>query len=484
MPKSPLFSQVLFCVVAFMTVAAARQANAARPPAPVLPVPSERQLAWHELEYYAFVHFNTDTFTGLELGTGKESPAIFAPTDADVRGWVKLFHDAGMQGVVIVAKHHEGFCVWPSDETDYTLTQSPYRDGKGDIVGEVADACREFELAFGFYLSPFDLNAPMFGETPKYNAFYQAQLRELLTSYGKVFHVWFDGAGTDTPGPSGGKQTYDWAGFHALVREHQPGATMFSDAGPDVRWVGNESGLASETNWCMIDRDRYYPGTPLYRELGEGKSDGKNWVPAECDVSIRSRWFWHPDDEVKTLEHLLDIYYKSVGRNASLHLNVPPDTRGRIGETEAERLLAMRRILKETFSRDHAKGRPAAASNSRGRAEQFAAARAVDGDRKTYWATDDGVTAASLEVELGAATKFDVIELQEQIALGQRVSAFTVEAFVDGAWQQVAEGTTIGYKRLLRFDDPVTASKIRLTITDARSCPTISQLGVYTQPRW
>ena len=252
---------------------------------------------------------------------------------------------------------NEGFCVWPSDETDYTLTQSPYRDGKGDIVGEVADACREFELAFGFYLSPFDLNAPMFGETPKYNAFYQAQLRELLTRYGKVFHVWFDGAGTDTPGPSGGKQTYDWAGFHALVRELQPGATMFSDAGPDVRWVGNESGLASETNWCMIDRE-------------------------------------------------------------------------------------------------------------------------------TYWATEDGVTAASLEVELGAATKLDVIELQEQIALGQRVSAFTVEAFVDGAWQQVAEGTTIGYKRLLRFDDPVTASKIRLTITDARSCPTISQLGVYTQPRW
>ena len=452
------------------------------PPRPVLPIPSPRQLAWHEKEYYAFVHFNSNTFTGFETGSGHEQPSTFNPTDLDVRSWVRLFRDAGMKGVVIVAKHHEGFCIWPSAQTDYTLANSPLQDGKGDIVREVSDACREFGLAFGFYLSPWDLNAPVFGETPKYNAFYRAQLQELLTGYGKVFHVWFDGFGTNNPGPSGGKQTYDWKGYRALVRELQPGATMFSDAGPDVRWVGNEDGLASETNWCMIDRDRYFPGTPLFRELGEGNVHGKDWVPAECDVSIRSRWFWHPDDEVKSVEYLLDIYYKSVGRNASLHLNIPPDTRGRIGETETKRLLEMRRILDQTFAVDHARGRPAVASNTRGGADSFAAACAVDGNRQTYWATDDGVTKATLEIDLGSRSTFNVIELQEQIALGQRVKAFMVEASIDNAWRRIAQGTTIGYKRLLRLDKHVTAEKIRLSITDSRACPTISQLGVYTEP--
>ena len=480
----PSVEQLLVCLLtSIIFTSPVAHSQAVDPPAPLDPIPSKRQLAWHQIEYYAFVHFNTDTFTGVEEGTGKEPPSVFNPTDADVRQWVRLFHDAGMKGVVIVAKHHEGFCIWPSKQTDYTVASSPYQEGKGDIVREVSDACREFKLAFGFYLSPWDLNAPMFGESPKYNAFYKSQMRELLTNYGPVFHVWFDGAGTKTPGPTGGIQTYDWDGFHGLVRQLQPGATMFSDAGPDVRWVGNESGIASETNWCMIDRDRYFPGTPLYRELGEGSIDGKDWVPTECDVSIRSRWFWEASDEVKSLPHLLDIYYKSVGRNASLHLNVPPDMRGRVGDTEAERLLAMRRILDETFEVDHAQGRPATASDTRGDAESFAAARAVDGDPQTYWAANDGVTTASLEIDLGGSKRFNVIELQEQIALGQRVKVFAVEGYAAGNWQPITEGTTIGYKRLLRLDDDVNVSKVRLKITDSRACPTISQLGLYAEPR-
>jgi len=471
----------LFALIAFF-VPSLLYADRAQPPAPIHPIPTARQLAWHEKEYYAFVHFNTDTFLGVELGEGNEPPSVFNPSDTDVAGWVRLFRDAGMKGVVIVAKHHEGFCIWPSKLTDYTIAASPYKNGEGDIVREVAEACRQNGLAFGFYLSPWDRNAPMFGETPKYNAFYLGQLRELLTNYGDSFHVWFDGAGTSTPGPSGGKQVYDWKSIHGLVRELQPKATMFSDAGPDVRWVGNEDGLASETNWCMIDSDRYFPGTPLYRELGEGKIDGKDWVPAEVDVSIRGGWFWHPDDEVKSLDHLLDIYYKSVGRNACLHLNVPPDRRGRIGDTEAERLLAMKRILDQTFVDNHAEGSTVTSEDVRRGGEVFSASRTVDGDTQTYWATDDGKSSGQFIVDLGDPTTFNVIMLQEYIALGQRIKAFTLEAMESGQWQTIASGTTVGYKRLLRLEENVTAEKVRVTVTDARACPTISEFGLFTRP--
>jgi alpha-L-fucosidase len=458
------------------------------PPAPVLPVPSERQLKWHAREFYGFLHFTTNTFTDREWGFGDESPSVFAPTALDARQWARVAREAGMKGLILTAKHHDGFCLWPSRFTEHSVKRSPWREGRGDVVRELSEACKEFGLELGVYLSPWDRNHADYGR-PAYLDYYRSQLRELLTGYGPTFEVWFDGANGGDGYYGGARETrridnttyYDWPVTWDLVRQVQPMAVMFSDAGPDVRWVGNEKGVAFESTWYGLDRRLTHPGDPTYAKTrAMGRIDASDWVPPEVDVSIRPGWFYHPaeDDKVKTVEQLLEIYYASVGRGANLLLNLPPDRRGLIPDADVSRLREFRRVLDATFRTDLARGATATASAERGTSGRFTARMVNDGDASTYWATNDGVTTGGIELAFAHATPMDRVVLQEAIALGQRVQAWHVEAEVDGAWTRVGEGTSIGYKRIVRFVR-VTATKLRVSITQARACPTIATVAVY-----
>jgi alpha-L-fucosidase len=455
--------------------------NAVDAPAPVPPLPSPAQQAWHERSYYAFVHFNMNTFTDREWGEGNEDPALFQPAELDCRQWVRAFHDAGMSGVILTVKHHDGFCLWPSKWSEHTVAHSTWREGKGDVVRELADACREAGLWMGVYLSPWDRNHPAYGDSPRYDEVFRGQLEELLTHYGEIAEVWFDGACGE--GPNGKKQIYDWPSYVEVVRRCQPGAVIFSDAGPDVRWVGNEQGFAGETNWCTLRRDEFFPGTPRFAELTSGHEDGTHWVPAECDVSIRPGWYWHEkeDEAQKSVDALLAIWEASVGRNASLLLNVPADSRGRIPEQDAARLLEFRRAREAIYGEDQANGARVTASNVRGDDARFAATGVLDADRSTYWATDDGVTTGWIELELERERHVDRVVLEETIQLGQRVRAFSVLAPAGNDWQPLARGTTVGARRTLAFQ-PVRAKRLRIQIDDARGPLAISRVALHCKP--
>jgi alpha-L-fucosidase len=432
-----------------------------------LPTPSPEQLAWQEAELTMFLHFGVNTFTDREWGDGKEDPRLFNPTRLDAAQWVRVAREAGFKFMLLTAKHHDGFCLWPSRCTDHTVKRSPWKDGKGDVVREFADACRSAGVKLGLYLSPWDRHEPRYGDSPAYNQFFMHQLTELLTGYGDVAEVWFDGACGE--GPNGKKQEYDWPAYYALIRKLQPKA-LIAISGPDIRWVGNEDGFARETEWSIQD-----PNPAMHPGVQE-----KVWYPAECDVSIRPGWFWHAaeDSKVKSLEHLMDIYYKSVGRNSVLLLNVPPNRDGLIAGPDARRLKEFRQALDRTFAEDLAAGRPATASSARTGAPAVAA---VDGKRDTAWVTEEGVTSASLELDLGQSRTFNVAMIQEQIALSQRVEAYCVEAWSGGEWKPLATGTTVGHKKLERFPE-VTASRIRLTIEKALAPPHLSRLGLFRAP--
>lgn len=438
--------------------------------------PSPQQAAWQELEFTCFAHFGINTFTDREWGDGQEDPRLFSPTQFDARQWARTCREAGMKLLILTAKHHDGFCLWPSQYTEHSVKSSPWRNGQGDVVKEVADACREHGIKFGVYLSPWDRHEKTYG-SDAYNDYYKKQLRELLTNYGEITEVWWDGACGE--GPNGRRQEYDWDGYIRVVRELQPDAVIFG-MGPDVRWVGNEDGLARESEWSVLPK--LGPGDQTQKDLGHRKylagAAELVWYPAECDVSIRPGWFYHAeqDDKVKSLAHLLDIYYRSVGRNSVLLLNVPPDRRGLFHENDVERLRELRAVLDDTFKTDLAAGKPVVASHER---PGHGAAAITDGDRNTYWTTPEGVTAgATLEVDLGGPVTFDRAMLQEQFTEGQRIERFAIAAWKDGGWQPVAEATTVGHKRLLRFP-PVTTSRVRITIADARDCPTIREFGLY-----
>lgn len=434
-------------------------------PAPCPPVPAPRQLAWQRDELWIFTHFGVNTFTDKEWGDGTEDPKIFNPARFDAHQWAATAKDAGFKGIILTAKHHDGFCLWPTAQTEHCLRNSPWRDGKGDVVREVADACRAAGLKFGFYLSPWDRNSPKYEDGKAYDDYFAAQLEELLTGYGPVSEVWFDGAGSEG-------HVYDWQRYYAAIRRHQPGAVI-AICGPDVRWVGNEDGVARETEWSVRDADA---------ATGPGQ-DGKAWHPAECDVSIRPGWFWHQsqDGQVKSLARLLDIYYKSVGRNAGLLLNVPPTSEGRFAAPDAARLREFRLALDATFATDLARGKPCRADAVRGGDPGFGPARAVDGDPRTYWAVDDDVRQASIEIDLEAPAACSVCLLGEAIELGQRIEAHRVEVLAGGQWRTVARGTTVGYKRLHHFP-AVEARRLRVTIERARACPTLTTVGLFIEP--
>lgn len=434
-------------------------------PAACLPVPAPRQIAWQRDELWIFAHFGVNTFTDKEWGDGTEDPKIFNPARFDASQWAATAKAAGFKGIILTAKHHDGFCLWQTAQTEHCVRNSTWRDGKGDVVKDVADACRAAGLKFGFYLSPWDRNSPKYKDGKAYDEYFTAQLEELLTGYGPVSEVWFDGAGSEG-------HVYDWQRYYAAVRTHQPGAVI-AICGPDVRWVGNEDGVARETEWSVQNASA---------TTGPGQ-DGKVWHPAECDVSIRPGWFWHKsqDGQVKPLAHLLDIYYKSVGRNAGLLLNVPPASDGLFAAPDVERLLELRRVLDATFAVDLARGKPCRASAVRGGDHGFGPARAVDGDPRTYWAVDDDVREASIEIELGPQAACSVCLLQEQIELGQRIEAHRVEVFAGGKWQTVAQGTTVGHKRLHRFP-AAEAQRLRVVIEKARACPTLATVGLFREP--
>ena len=483
---------IILNTLTWLALSAALNASPVSSPAPYGPLPSVRQLQWHDMEYYGFIHFTTNTFTDKEWGYGDESPPIFNPTTLDTRQWARVARNAGMKGLIITAKHHDGFCLWPSAYTEHSVKHSPWKNGQGDVLRELREACDEYGLHMGVYLSPWDRHHPEYG-SPAYLTYYRHQLRELLTQYGDLFEVWFDGANGGTGFYGGAREErhidnrtyYDWPTTWSIVRELQPQAVMFSDAGPDVRWVGNEHGLGSETNWATLERDRFYPGTPDYQELPQGHRHGTYWVPAEVDVSIRPGWFYHTAEgsQVKTVEDLLEIYYHSVGMGCNLLLNLPPDRRGLIHETDVTRLMELRDILDQTFATDLAQGKTITATHVRGNSDTFNSDLLTDGDRNTYWATDDHVHTASLTLDLGNPTAFNRIRLQEHIALGQRIEAFTLEARVNQTWQPITEGTTIGPRRILCFDT-VTASQIRLNITQCPVCPTLSTFEVYRAPNF
>ena len=462
------------------------------PPAPYGPVPSPRQLRWHEMEFYGFLHFTVNTFTNREWGDGDELPSVFNPTDFDADQIVAAAKEGGMKGLILTCKHHDGFCLWPSQYTEHSVKNSPWRGGQGDVVKEISEACSRAGLRFGVYLSPWDRNHKDYGR-PEYLVYYRNQLRELLTNYGPIFEIFFDGAnGGD--GYYGGayerrgidnRTYYDWPTTWQLVRDLQPDCVLFSDAGPDIRWVGNERGVAGETCWATSNSDDFVPGRADPVRLNLGDRPGKHWVPAECDVSIRPGWFYHQheDEEVKTPQALVDLYYSSVGRGASFLLNLPPDRRGRIHDNDVRSLREFRRILDATFATNLAAGARVHASNVRGNGSdpRFASANVLDGNRDTYWTTDDHVVTPTLTLDLGRPISFNVVRLRENLPLGQRVISIKIDMWRGRDWVEIGAATSIGNCRLLR-GQRVTTSRVRLRITKAAVCPAISEVGLFAEP--
>jgi alpha-L-fucosidase len=458
------------------------------PPGPVYPVPSQAQLAWHEMEMNAFIHFTINTFTDLEWGMGSESTALFNPPQADPEQWVAILCETGFKGVILTCKHHDGFCLWPSAYTEHSVKNSPLQGGKGDLVRELSSACRLNGLKFGVYLSPWDRNHALYG-LPEYITYYRNQLKELFTQYGPVFEMWFDGANGGTGFYGGanekrsidGRNYYDWPKTLDLVSGLQPDVIFFSDAGPGVRWVGNERGIAGETNWACLTPDTLYAGKPgIEKLLNEGDENGKSWIPAETDVSIRPGWFYHEKENprVKSPEDLFEIYLTSVGRGSLLLLNVPPDKRGLLHENDIKSLRGFRALLDREFKTNLAEGALVTATNVRGKSYRYGASKVNDGNKETYWATDDNLTTGSIEIDLGKPHTLKYVLLQEYIKLGQRVKSFDIEVLRNGKWEKTAEATTIGYKRILRIK-PVETSRVRINITASRACPLISNVEIF-----
>lgn len=432
-------------------------------------VPTPQQLEWQRMELTAFLHFGVNTFTGREWGDGTEDPAIFNPTSLDCEQWVRTLKESGFKMAIITAKHHDGFCLWPTKTTRHSVASSSWKDGKGDVVRELRDACKKYGIKFGVYLSPWDRNASCYGDSPAYNQFFIEQLTELLTNYGEVHEVWFDGANGE--GPNGKKQIYDWDAILKTIRRLQPKAVT-AIMGDDVRWVGNEKGIGRETEWSAtaLTPGIYPRSGEQNKELGIfGKAKdlgGRDivaratelfWYPSEVDVSIRPGWFYHADQDkqVKSLNHLTDIYFKSVGYNSVLLLNIPPDLRGLINENDVQRLKEFSSYLKKTFARNYVlKGNEA-------------------------W---NGTSGTVRQYDIQKDALVNAFMIQEDISKGQRIESFLVEAYKDGSWIHMAEGTTVGYKRLVRFSD-TRPERIRVTIRSARRVANVAAVGLfYAEP--
>lgn len=440
MKRSILFFACCFCVI-FLANAQSVQ--------PFGPLPSARQLPWSNMEFYLFVHFGPNTFTDLEWGKGTEHEEVFNPTDLDCRQWCRVAKAAGAKGIIITAKHHDGFCLWPSKYSTHTVAQSKWKNGKGDVLQELRNACNEYGLKMGVYLSPWDRNHPAYG-TAAYNDVFINMMKEIVQKYGPFFEFWWDGANGE--GPNGKKQVYDFAKFEKTLRAIAPNTVVFSDIGPDIRWVGNENGIAGKTNWNLLDTAGFTRGSgaPSTDTLNTGNENGKNWIPEECDVSIRPGWFYHQqqDDSVKTDKTLFQLYLKSVGRGASLLLNVPPDRRGHINEHDSVALFGFKKLRDESFSKAIASKKfPLAYQNK-------------------------------YAINFSAAKKINCIVVKEPIESGQRVKKFSVQLKKENKVVKEIEGTTIGRKRILTFD-ATEADGFDIIINESKAKPLVSEVAAY-----
>ena len=464
---------------------------AQEPPQPYGALPSARQLAWHQVEVYGLVHFTPTTFENKEWGYGDANPTIFNPQQFDADKIVAALKAGGLKGLVLVAKHHDGFALWPTKTAPYNISQSPFRDGKGDMVKEFEQACRKAGLKFGVYCSPWDRNNPSYG-TQDYVRTYRQQLTELYTNYGELFMSWHDGAnGGD--GYYGGERAarkidrstyYGWDTTWAITRKLQPMANLFSDIGWDVRWVGNESGFAGETSWATFTpvpakgMNEAIPGNLNHEVNPFGTRGGKNWVPAECDVPLRPGWFYHPEQKgrTKTPEQLFSLYLKSVGRGAALDLGIAPDTRGLLDDEDVKSLEGFGKMVDESFKNNLAQASILRVSNKRSKSYkgQFLLDRSID----SYWATEDTVKTAEINLTWTADQTFDLIKLREYIPLGQRIDSIEVDAMINGIWSKVASATSVGACRIIYLNEPVKTAQLRFRIT-APVCIAMSELGVY-----
>lgn len=441
-------------------------------------VPTEAQVEWQKMGYYMFVHFGPNTFTDLEWGSGSENPEVFDPESLDCDQWAQTAKSAGMKGIIITAKHHDGFCLWPSKYSTHTIRESKWRDGKGDVLRELSEACKKYDLKFGIYLSPWDRNHPDYG-TPEYNQVFASMIEEVLTGYGPVFEFWLDGANGE--GPNGRKQVYDWDLFHKTIYKYQPNTIIFSDIGPGCRWVGNEDGIAGTTNWSTINAAGFEPGAgaPDRKILNEGQEGGTAWVPAECDVSIRPGWFYSAatDDKVKSLDHLMKIYYGSIGRNGNLLLNIPVDRRGLIHGNDSARLMEFKNQIDKNFEENIASDSKVSVYQGEqllSKSEKFL----TDGNFESYYSGPANDQSISFEIDLKDAREITCILLQEYIPLGQRVKKFSVEYWDGNKFVKVDEQTTIGFKRILQFPK-VNTSRVRINILESLSCPLISEVKLF-----
>jgi len=457
-------------------------------PKPLPPLPLSKQIKWQQMETLAFVHFGLNTFDDKEWGYGDVSPEIFNPKKLDCEQWVKTCVKTGIKEVIVTAKHHDGFCLWPTHLTEYCIRNSPYKNGKGDIVGELAAACKKYNLKFGVYLSPWDRHQANYG-TPEYVDYFYKALKELLTNYGTISEIWFDGAnggdgwygGTKEVRKIDRKTYYQFERAYKMIDELQPEAIIFSDGGPGCRWIGNENGFAGATNWSLLRSKDVYPGYEKYEELQYGHADGDKWVPGECDVSIRPGWFYHPgeDTRVKSVDQLVDLYYRSVGHNANLLLNFPITRDGLIHPVDSANAVNAHLRVQHELAHNLLAGLQPHVSNERG--DGFTAKAVTDRKYDTYWATADGVKQATLEFELPQKKKINRFLLQEYIPLGQRVKSFVVEYYCNKQWLPVKPGeetTTIGYKRILRFPTVVT-NRIRVRFLDSRACLCINNVEAF-----
>lgn len=447
------------------------------------------------MEYYGFIHFGLNSFMDAEWGYGEVSPERFNPTDFDAGQIVSAAKEAGMAGLILTCKHHDGFCLWPSAYTEYSVRNSPWKGGRGDIVRDLSEACARVGLKFGVYLSPWDRNHPGYGR-PEYITYYRDQLRELLSNYGQVFEVWFDGANGGTGWYGGANEDrkidrstyYDWEITWQIVRELQPGAVIFSDVGPDIRWVGNEQGFAGDTCWATYtpygrDGTPASPGTTDHLLGQTGHRDGNYWMPAECDVSIRPGWFYHASQDtlVRLPENLFSLWLRSVGRGGSFLLNIPPDTRGRIPDQDLRALIGFRRIREKAFREDLARKAVISASNTRGDNREYAPGNVHDQDRSTYWTTDDGAPDPELILDFGHPETFNMVRLEEFLPLGQRISHWAMDRLEQDKWMEFARGASIGNARIWTGEE-ITTTKLRIRFPEPDASPAIREIGVYFYP--
>lgn len=461
------------------------------PPSAVLPAPTKHQLEWQEKELFAFVHFTVNTFTGKEWGYGDESPDIFNPVEFNPDQWAKVLKEAGFKGAILTAKHHDGFCLWPGKFTEHSVRNSVWEGGNGDVVAGFRDACNKYGLEFGIYLSPWDRNHAQYG-SPDYIEYYQNQLNELLDKYGPIFEIWFDGANGGDGYYGGASEMrkiddqvyYKWNETFKIVKDFNSKTVIRGDARNalcESRWCGNEKGYIGETNWNMINPDTLLSlGDKRVEMLNSGSENGNIWMPAEVDVSIRPGWFYRESEDslVKTPDELFDIYLSSIGRGSPLLLNVAPDKRGLIPEPDVQSLLLWKKKIDKTFSNNLAPGSKITVDSYRGNSKRFSATNLTDDNKETCWATDDNIHSGIIEYDFGTAKKVQYVVIQEYIRLGQRVKSFVVEVMKDGQWSRVEEGTTIGYKRIVRME-PVETQKLRVVISESRACPVISNVEIY-----